>query len=266
MINMRNVNIVIKIIIVAVLLGGLIFSSGMWPISFLREKVVRSLVPLMKVTLILGDLTGAGDQFAAERIGKTESLTFEVEKLREANRALRKLFNFKEESLFSIRGARVLLYFKELGGEALMIDQGRNLGIEKGDFVIDENRLLVGVVAEVGDSVSKISIASNTGVALEVLVLPLGVSSLARGVGARTLSLDLIPVDVPLRRGDLVVLLGIANKTVGEYGAQSYSRFSFLLGSVVNNESSPGAVFREVKAVLLSRPEKLEEVFVVRRN
>lgn len=258
--------LIIKIIIVAVLLGGLIFSSERWPVSFFREKTVSSLIPWMRITLTLENLIGARDQAVIERIGKTESLIFEVEKLREANQALRKLLNFKEESDFSIKGARVLLYFKELGGEALMIDRGRDLDIEKGDLVIDENRLLVGVVAEVYDNISKIYIASNTGTAFEVLVLPLGASSLARGLGARAFSLDLIPADVPLRRGDLVSLLGIENEIREESGAKGSSRFSFLLGSVVGGESSPDAVFKEVKAVLLSRPEKLEEVFVVRRN
>lgn len=258
--------LVIKIIIVAVLLGGLIFSGGMWPVSFFREKMVNSLIPLMRVTLTLENLIGAGNQSVVEKSGKTESLTLEVEKLREANQALRKLLNFKEESNFSIKGARVLLYFKELDGEVLMIDRGRDIGIEKGDLVIDENRLLVGVIAEVYDNISKISIASNTGAAFEVLVWPLGVSSLARGLGARAFSLDLIPVDVPLRRADPVALLGIENEIGVGSSAQGSGRFSFLLGSVVSDESSPGSVFKEVKAVLLSRPEKLEEVFVVRRN
>lgn len=262
---MRNA-LVIKIIMVAVLLVGLIFSSERWPVSFFREKTVSSLIPWMRVTLTSENLIGARDQAAIERIGKPESLILEVEKLREANQALRKLLNFKEESNFSIKGARVLLYFKELNGEALMIDRGRDFDIEKGDLVIDENRLLVGVVAEVYDRISKISIASNTGTALEVLVLPLGISSLARGLGARAFSLDLIPVDVPLRRGDLVTLLGIENGIGGEFGVRGSSRFSFLLGSVVSDESSPDSVFKKVKAVLLSKPEKLEEVFVVRRN
>ncbi len=257
---------IIKITVVVVLLGGLIFSGEKWPVSFLREKVVSSLVPLMRVTLTLGNLIDARDKAAIERVGKTESLTLEVEKLRETNQALKKLLSFKEESGFSIKGARVLLYFRELGGEVLVIDQGRDAGVKKGDLVIDENRLLVGVVSEAGGNISKISIASNIGTAYEVLVLPLGVSSLARGIGARAISLDLIPGDVPLRRGDLVVLLGIGNEARGERVAENNSRFSLLLGEVISNEFSPGAVFKEAKAMLLSKPEKLEEVFIVRSN
>ena len=71
----------------------------------------------------------------------------------------------------------------------------------------------------------------------------------AKGLGNRTFSLELLPQNAVIRTGDYVMARG--------------DKASFLLVEVVRVETAGTGAFKEVRAVLVSHPEREEEVFVV---
>ena len=131
-----------------------------------------------------------------------------------------------------------------------MIDQGREAEVMVGDLVVDGRGILVGKILEVGSNFSKVSFASNAGGTFEAEISPLNVRTVARGLGGRTFSLELVPADSMLHQGDLVLLSEIGYPKV-------------LLGEVARVEKSGSAAFQEVGAVFLGRPEELSEVFIL---
>lgn len=190
----------------------------------------------------------------SEKSQELKAQVFELEELKSENQSLKKILALSEEKKFSVRGAHVLHHGTFLGREFLIIDQGHAEGLTENLPVIDENGFFVGVIKEVTNRFAKVEIASNPGGVFEGEVLPVSVTALAKGVGGRTFELELIPTDVPIRRGDLVRFFGIPEK----------NKISFSAGEIVSVESSTNRTFKKAKAFLVARPEVLRIVFVVK--
>lgn len=230
-------------------MGGLIFYGWTGPVKKLREITVLAARPLMSVVSITRNILGSS---SAENSSQDviSIFRFEIEKLKQENEYLKKALRFKEENNLSLIGAHSLLYSNNVGKEYLIIDQGREAGVMEGDLVVDGKGILVGKIFEVGGNFSKVGFASNAGETFEAEILPLNVRTVARGLGGRTFSLELISADSVLHQGDLVLLSEIGYPKV-------------LLGQIASVERSGSVAFQEVGAVFLGRPEKLSEVFIL---
>jgi len=161
---------------------------------------------------------------------------------------------FRDATHQKLVGARVLAYTDELGRESLLVDQGSNAGVKKGDIVVDAHKMLVGEVDDAGDDSSGVAIASNAGVTFPAMLLPGGGNILARGMGARTLSMELIPRNTPIRRGDFV-----ARAAPGAGGRER----SIAAGTIIGEVSGAAGGFVAAHASLLARPETLDYVFII---
>lgn len=233
---------VIKIVFAVVLLGLLIFFSNARAVKVLRESMLVLSKPLRRAA---GEFRPEAEpQFILADMA-------ELAELRRQNLALKNALGFKEERGINLRGARVLTYGQEFGKEFLLIDQGTAAGIQKNDLALDENRFFVGKVAEVYAEFSRVELASNPGEVFEVSIAPLGVRALAKGLGGRIFSLELLPASSVVRTGDLVSLLGIAG-----------NRYAFSLAEVLSVQSEGGSAFKDGRASLVSHPETLREVFI----
>ncbi len=242
-----------KIIFAVILLGMFIFFSNAAPVEKVRSAVVSALKPLMKLSSFIGRTHRTEDAAEATQLENRLNAAnlARLEKLETENRELKKLLGFKEVRK-TIKGARVLLHQKEFVGESLLLDLGKEDGLTTGDPVFDSKEIFIGVLREVGEASSKVSLASNYGETHEVEILPLGVRSLAKGLGGRVLRLELVPAETPVKAGDFVF-----------YSARG---ISLALGKIVSEKTAPGAALKELRATLFSRPEILEEVFVVAGN
>ena len=175
------------------------------------------------------------------------ALEFALREKEEENEGLQEALNFSRRANISFIGAEVLHYRREAGRESLLINAGKEQGISTGQLVIDSNQFLLGRVHSAEGSTALVDIASNPGNTFEVRIVPSSVTVLAVGIGGRTLLLRLIPQDTPIRRGDFVALLN------GQ----------FLLGEIARAESNEASAFREARATLQARPERVREVFVM---
>lgn len=227
----------------------------------LEEAVYWTLQPVMRNAKKLQGFAAAltsgvsGEEAEALRLEneRLKVAVFEREALKEENATLRRALGFKETHDLEMEGARVRLFTKSLGKEFLIIDKGSEQGISEGGIVIDSEGVVVGVVKEAGRTYAKVSVAANPGLSFEVELIPGRAKALAKGIGNRTFSLELIPAGAPLRRGDFAAL------------ATSGIPRPFLLGTVASVGARSSAAFQEARAVIIARPESLQNVFIIRK-
>ncbi len=239
----------IVIPIVLLLLGGGIFDF--WGFR-IREAMFGAVLPLFRLQSYLGDMKIFNSGTISQG-GEVSRRIFELKlaEYEEEIRSLRRILKLKEEIKPESKTARVVWYGKELDREIFILDQGKNAEIEVGDIVVDRVSFLLGTVREVWQDFAKVAVASNVGEAYEVEFLPVGAKALARGIGAKTFAIELIPADFAIRKGDFVVLAGFG----GTY---------FFLGEIVREETSGGSALKQARAVSLAEPNRIADVLVIK--
>lgn len=253
----NNFSGIVRLVLVLTLVVVLIFFTSSGFVKKIRSytlqyfKVPASLLGAWQRLFVrFTGFTGVVDTLK-DKTGRVEvSREFEVGVLRKENEVLRKALALKETFQFPLRSAGVLYYSRELGREFITVDVGSDDGLKEGDLVLDEHLIFVGTVKDLAGNLAKVDIASNPANTFEARLTSLGgVPLLTKGLGQRTFALELIPFDIPLRKGDFVALV---------YGGKD-----LLLGEVVSERSIKSAVFKEGRATLLVRPELLRFVFVL---
>jgi cell shape-determining protein MreC len=253
-------------VVAGFLFFGLLIAFGSTrPAASLRQGAVRFLRPVGWIGFGAGRWFAFGlEGLSPERVRSLQEmetrLEFSTAALAETsreNKALQRALGLKEKSGGDmLRSAAVLLYRQELESEILIIDIGRGEGTREGDPVVDGEGLLIGQVMEAGDGFSKIAVASNPGIVFSAELTPLGGRILAKGLGGRALSLELIPRDTPIRSGDFV-------RWVREDGGRQPVIFA---GRAVGKGPAGSGGFKTGRAVLLSHPELARHVMVVIRH
>ena len=256
---MRSRDGLFKMVFAVVLLGLLIFLGSTKIIAFMRESVLAAAKPILKASMPLRRWLSFANILSAEEAEQLfrekqqlQAEAAEVARLREENRAFRTALRFAEDRSMELRGGTVMHYGKEFGKEFLLVERGKRAGVRSGDLAVDTNGFLVGIVKEAYEEFSRVEIASNPGETFEVEIIPLKVRALAKGLGARSFTLELLPADAPVAVGDFVILLGIGG-----------GRYSLPLGQVADLKRNGGSAFKEGRGVLLADPESMREIFFI---
>lgn len=261
---MLNRNNIFKFIIAGVaflLLLFLVSSRFFPPLNAERFVLVQ---PLVRAADSLGKKVGLGriaplsSQEAADLVRENQQLkaeAFDRQKLEEDNLHLRAILGFKEEKKVSLKGADVIAFSHDLSKEFLIVNQGEDAGITIGNPVVDDSGILVGVVKDVLPSSAKVALVSDTGMTLEVELLPTHTRGLAKGIGGRVLAIGLLTGDAPIHPGDSIQAAGFLT--------HDHTPLQFLVGEVANVLGNNNAALKEAHGVLLVRPELLREVFIV---
>lgn len=243
---------------VAALIIFFIFSSSAPTMRRFKDRLMWLAEPLMRsarvITLSLRESSAPDTRERAELIEENEQLRFRQqahELLQEKYENLRNLVGFKDRALIRVQGANVLLSANESGKEFLVVDVGKDKNIREGALAIDAHKALVGIIREVGDQFSKISLASNAGEVFDAQVIPLGIKTLARGIGGRAFFVELIPRGTPIRASDFVVI------------PNQFGKDAIVLGAIVQVSAGGTGVFQEARATLLAKPDTLEDVFIL---
>lgn len=249
MISKKNI---LKFILILLLLGVIIWGGNKHTIISGREKIINIFMPVISFANSMQKrLSGANSKnnIADDKDEHIKTLEFANNELLKENQSLKELLNFKQKTGTPLKSAEVLLYTKELGKETLLIDRGLSDGLKDGDLAIDDKQVFVGFVRELQDNFAQVDIASNMGETFEVETSSLSVRALAEGIGSKTFNIKLIPRETQLHTGDFISLVN------GRYKG-------LLLGEIANIDTGSSA-FLEVKAVSLTRPEILQNVFIL---
>ena len=243
--------------------GLLIIFGRSRPVAFLRIQAARIAAPYTHAAGRAGGWVGLGlEGLSAERIRGLEedaqhlaAVEAQSRALEKENETLARALGLRTGFGASLKSGRVLQYHAVLGREALVIDLGSDAGAAEGDIVIDSEGLLIGVITEAAAGFSKVAVASNPGVTFSGALVPLGGKVLAKGIGARTLALELIPSDVPVRSGDFVIWTRDDQR----------GNPAVFAGRVAGSAPAGSGTFKTGRAALLSDPERVEHVMVITR-
>lgn len=238
---------------------GIVFFSRSAPVLFVRSSVIAIFRPVFQVSRAFGRAVSiSAEQPGTDelsRLQKENQRLREIEQeyrmLLEKHASLQKIVGLREKQRVSLQGGHVLLHGNEFGKEFLILDEGAAKKIRPGNLVIDASGAFVGVVRETGEQFAKVSVASNPDETFEVVAAPLNVRVLAKGIGNRTFSIELIPDETPAHSGDFVLMPGRLGDT------------NVLVGEITRVTSNGVGAFQNVWATLIARPETLDEVFII---
>jgi len=124
----------------------------------------------------------------------------QLKRQEEENEVLRKVLNLELNKKFEFLLAKAIA--EDIDQDFILISQGEDTGVKKNMVVITEEGILVGKVKEVFPNFSKVKLITAKDSVFDVLVNEgLG---LAKGQGNLGLSLQLVPKENQIGRGDIV--------------------------------------------------------------
>ena len=223
------------------------------PLKAVRDHLLGITIPFIRASRAGGALLGfsipeSGTEANPEAMAH---IRFERDQLAEENSRLRRALDFMLVQRQKSIAAPVIFFARDFGGESLTIGRGLRDGVHEGDYAISSDGTLVGRVRGADDATAKIAIAANSGEAYDAQLLPLGTAVLAKGMGAGTFSLELVPSNVPIRTGDFVAL------------APNRGLRGPLLGEVVRVRASAGAALQDILVAMSADAQTLSEVFII---
>ena len=230
-------------------------------IFFLKGENVffNVLLPIQNFFYQLEAPSLSGDEFYHQL--KIENV--KLKKIQVENEIIRDHFNFLDKTKDNSILARVIGRKSVAGFKWFLLDQGANNGIKPGLAVVDQNGVLIGVVAKVKDSVSysqpifdqHLFLAADIITYNPLTQLPLEndinnpeiVSGIIQGEYGSTLKMKYIPLDKKINIGDSVITTGLEDNI----------RWGIVIGQVMEINKKPNDIFQEVivKPLLIPNPK-----------
>ena len=201
----------------------------------------------------------SGDEFYNQL--KIENV--KLKKIQVENEIIRDHFNFLDETKDNSILARIIGQKSVAGFKWFLLDQGANNGIKPGLAVVDQNGVLIGVVAKVKDSISYSQPIFDQHLFLAVDIItynpltqlpskndisnPKIASGIIQGEYGLTLKIKYIPLDKKINIGDAVITTGLEDNI----------RWGIVIGQVMEINKKPNDIFQEVivKPLLIPNPK-----------
>ncbi len=209
------------------------------------------------------DYTGLEEENAILRrqLAEMEAEIRQAREDSEENSRLKKLLGLQDrrpDLTSDLQQAMVTEHAVTNWTSSLTINKGTSSGLEVGDCVMDDTGSLVGLVHEVGANWATVLTTVDTDTSLGAQVFRTGDLGLAQGdfslMQEGRLRLNLLPADVSLLGGDLVVTSGL-----GGYYPQG-----LVIGSVEKVQLDPSGSDSYATLIPAVDFSQLTEVFVIR--
>ncbi len=133
----------------------------------------------------------------------------ELENIKKENQKLREALGIELNKSFNLE--LVQIFGKDFSQDVILINKGKNNGIEKGFPLINEQKVLFGRVDRVYENFSSVILISNQGNVFDIEIKNKEVFALAKGKGNLGLFIDLIPPEVKINKGDVVTTSAMNN-------------------------------------------------------
>lgn len=185
--------------------------------------IVSALRPVQRLAVTMGTSVGAvwGDRRSTRQVAEeNRQLREQVSRLAVDNQRLRQQVSelaivreqaeFLRQRQLTAVAARVIGRDLSAAAQVIVLDRGQRQGMRVGLPVIVNDGVLIGRVVEVGAELAKVMLLTDgrsvTPAAIDSNDTAQGVVGGEFGV---SLKLDLVPKDIPLHRGDLIVTSGL---------------------------------------------------------
>ncbi len=249
--------------IIAGLLIGVIFVilAALDSIGYMNapQGVVAQLLgpvsgTLRRAGVYLGVRTAYSPEYKALRDERDWLLTelTRMAEVDEENRALRTQLHIPAKERAAEIYARILGADPTGIGRVVVLDKGKNQGVKPGDLVAAPGHMVVGKVVETAGSTSRVMLIHDPGSSLAVRFQKSGASGVLKGDFGLTLIVDLIPKDVMIEPGDIIVTAGIEGVKSG-----------LVVGRVAETIKKEAALFYTVRITPAADLSRLAHVFVI---
>lgn len=235
------------ILLFFIFLIGISFLITLSPVTTLSKKIAISLsrFPLKLVSLSISPIHGiinCNRSLSQNHLLEQENqqLKIRLMQLQEAgsqNQRLQKLLSFRERSEFSLVAARVIAFDASNLRRSLIVDRGRGSDVKVGNPVIVPEGV-VGIVAEVGRTVSRIILINDLDFSMAAKIKPSEAIGVISGSLEGACRLKYLDLDEDVEIGDEVVSSGKNSRfpagiPVGTVTDISRERSGFTLFTVV---------------------------------
>ena len=176
-----------------------------------------------------------------------------LDTLTEENRRLRSLLEGAQSQEFEYHFAQLLRVDLDPFSHRVLIDQGSDDGVVRGQAVIDGAGVM-GQVEEVHPHYSTVRLISDPNHALPVQINRTGLRTVAFGSGETgSLSLPAVPREADVREGDLLVTSGLGDRFPGGYP----------VARVISIDREEGLTFAQVMAAPMAALDRGREVLLI---
>lgn len=218
-------------------------------------EVVRGAVqPLTDVALHAGQI----EQLSAENAALRQELSrvqSDLALVREGRIAAEQA-SALTESLGADAGttitATVILRDPAPGRQSVVLNQGRDAGVQVGQPVLGSGATLLGIVTEVNDSRSRVRLITDRDSAIAALLQSSRTAGSLGGDGD-TLWLDFVPIEVAVAPGDVVLTSALAGLLPP----------GLLVGRVASVDAPPQALHQRIEVDPLGDLDRIEQVLVM---
>ena len=128
--------------------------------------------------------------------------------LKSENTFLKKAARISEDIAHQFKEAGIYTWSLGPDGYSVLLNKGSRDGISQGDIIVSEERVLIGMVREVGKDYSKVLVTTDPGFRITAKILNSDTIGIASGVLDGEIKFDLIVRDDKINEGDVVVSSG----------------------------------------------------------
>lgn len=178
----------------------------------------------------------------------------EMEELRQENERLKKLFNFKRDSVSSLMVAKVIGRDPTNWSSSVIVDKGKNQGIQTNWCVVTEAGL-VGKVAEVGVATAKIMLINDPNSSVASLIQRSREQGITSGTITGQCRLHFLPANSDVQVSDIIITSGLG----GIYPK------GLVVGKVIEVENDGGGLSKSCRVKPAVNLSSLEEVLIIIR-
>lgn len=174
----------------------------------------------------------------------------ELQYLKEENKKLKKALGFKEETGINIIGGDIISFDPSSWRKVVIINSGKDEGLAKGLYAIDENGLLIGKVVEVRQNYSRIILIDDPDFTLPVFVGNKSYGLLKGSLGG--VKIFYIEKDEDIREKDKV------------WCKIQALNFPLYIGEVERIIQNQDSLFKDVEVKIFSDNPLFHKIFVVK--
>lgn len=255
------------ILIIAVILLLIFFNSRGWleipknsvfwisrPFLSAGQKTGDFLAGNLSFFFTIGDLNRENQALKKQNLELLKTNTALKETARE-NNLLRQRLGLDQKNQLQFILSRVAGFNPETG-QYMIIDKGQRDGVSEGLAVVTADNMLVGKVAEVNSTFSKVLLIFDANSAVNAISQETRTDGIVKGSHGLTLLMEMIPIDKEIKKDEIVLTSGLNDSLSA----------GLILGKVAEIISKENAIFQTATVEPLADFKNLEEVFVIKKD
>lgn len=250
---MKRAQAVFSVFFIFVILSLVVLFFFQNPLSTLLQNVTLPLQQWTYATVSQPTPQAMSEQQLQQENETLRAQLTKVQEIGRDNKALHDQFQQTAPAPKSLLPAHVI----GLHDDMLLIDKGKNDGVQTGDVIVVKDNL-VGKVARMTPHISVVMIISNPATSFTAKAGKTGAVGLIKAQGGDSIILDNVVLSDTLEKNDTVVTKGDMDGRGNGYPP------SLLVGKIVSVNKKPSSLFQSAKIESLLNFTSLQMVFVMK--